>query len=131
VRPTANERSSPRRELPLRQTEGFVRSLIALMQLDLTVPVIRRTMKTSGFRWLTRPSLSLMQHTAICHWDSPLRQARATRQEAICRKFDKRLRARSETRDGRLQMAFFCAAVLAYFISAPLRCSKIAIFAAS
>lgn len=38
MRPTANERSSPRRELPLRQTEGFVRSLIALMQLDLTVP---------------------------------------------------------------------------------------------
>ena len=43
-------------KLPLRQTEGFVRSLIALMRLELTVPDHttlarrRRTMQTTDFR---------------------------------------------------------------------------------
>ena len=43
--------------LPLRQTEGFVRSLIELMRLELTVPDHttlarrRRTMQTTDFRW--------------------------------------------------------------------------------
>jgi hypothetical protein len=52
--------------LPLRQTEGFVRSLIDLMQLDLVVPDHttlarrRRTAATSDFRWPRKGPVDLV-----------------------------------------------------------------------
>jgi len=59
-------------KLPLRQTEGFVRSLIALMRLELTVPDHttlarrRRTMQTTEFRWpRTKPVDIVIDSTGL------------------------------------------------------------------
>ena len=59
-------------KLPLRQTEGFVRSLIALMRLELTVPDHttlarrRRTMRTTDFRWpRTKPVDIVIDSTGL------------------------------------------------------------------
>lgn len=52
--------------LPLRQCEGFVRSLIELMRLDLAVPDHttlarrRRTVGVSDFRWLRRRPIDIV-----------------------------------------------------------------------
>ena len=59
-------------KLPLRQTEGFVRSLIELMRLELTVPDHttlarrRRTMQTTDFRWpRTKPVDIVIDSTGL------------------------------------------------------------------
>ena len=59
-------------KLPLRQTEGFVRSLIALMRLELTVPDHttlarrRRTMQTTELRWpRTKPVDIVIDSTGL------------------------------------------------------------------
>ena len=59
-------------KLPLRQTEVFVRSLIALMRLELTVPDHttlarrRRTMQTTEFRWpRTKPVDIVIDSTGL------------------------------------------------------------------
>ncbi len=52
--------------MPLRQTEGFVRSLVELMRLDLTVPDHstlarrRRTAEVTDFRWPRKGPVDLV-----------------------------------------------------------------------
>ncbi|MBA1142756.1 transposase [Mesorhizobium neociceri] len=53
-------------KMALRQTEGFVRSVIELMRLDLTVPDHttlsrrRRTVAVTDFRWPRKGRLTLL-----------------------------------------------------------------------
>ena len=76
-------------KLPLRQTEGFVRSLIELMRLELTVPDHttlarrRRTMRTTDFRWHKTRRHRHRQHRLEVPWRRRMGEGQAWRKPAI------------------------------------------------